>query len=53
MRKSIVAGNWKMHKNVAQTEELLNELIAKIPAKTNAQVIVAPTFVNLQAAARN
>ena len=50
MRKKIVAGNWKMHKNAAQTEELLSELISKIPAQTTAQVIVAPTFVNLQAA---
>ncbi|OXA87619.1 triose-phosphate isomerase [Flavobacterium hercynium] len=50
MRKKIVAGNWKMHKNAAQTEELLSELITKIPAQTTAQVIVAPTFVNLQAA---
>jgi triosephosphate isomerase len=32
MRKKIVAGNWKMHKN-EQTEDLLNELIDKIPLK--------------------
>jgi triosephosphate isomerase len=50
MRKKIVAGNWKMHKNAAQTKELLNELIAKVPSGTTAQVIVAPTFVNLAAA---
>ena len=50
MRKKIVAGNWKMHKNAEQTEDLLNELIAKIPAETDAQVIVAPTFVNLASA---
>ena len=50
MRKKIVAGNWKMHKNAAQTQELLNELTAKIPAETTAQVIVAPTFVNLASA---
>jgi triosephosphate isomerase len=50
MRKKIVAGNWKMHKNAEQTEDLLNELIAKIPTETNAQVIVAPTFVNLASA---
>jgi triosephosphate isomerase len=43
MRKKI-AGNWKMHKNSEQTEDLLNELIAKIPTDTKAQVIVAPTF---------
>ncbi|MBA0885249.1 MAG: hypothetical protein RLZZ540_970 [Bacteroidota bacterium] len=50
MRKKIVAGNWKMHKNAAQTSELLSELLAKVPANTTAQVIVAPTFVNLAAA---
>ncbi len=47
MRKKIVAGNWKMNKNAEQTEDLLNELIAQIPTESNAQVIVAPTFVNL------
>ncbi|MCL6461753.1 MAG: triose-phosphate isomerase [Flavobacterium micromati] len=50
MRKKIVAGNWKMHKNAEQTEDLLNELIAKIPTDTAVQVIVAPTFVNLASA---
>jgi len=50
MRKKIVAGNWKMHKNAEQTEDLLNELIAGIPTESNAQVIVAPTFVNLSSA---
>ena len=50
MRKKIVAGNWKMHKNAEQTEDLLNELIAKIPTETTAQIIVAPTFVNLASA---
>ena len=50
MRKKIVAGNWKMHKNAEQTEDLLNELIAQIPTETNVQVIVAPTFVNLASA---
>ena len=50
MRKKIVAGNWKMHKNAEETENLLNELIAKIPTENKAQVIVAPTFVNLASA---
>ncbi|MEO8255149.1 MAG: triose-phosphate isomerase [Flavobacterium sp.] len=50
MRKKIVAGNWKMHKNAAQTSELLSELMAKVPANTTTQVIVAPTFVNLASA---
>lgn len=50
MRKKIVAGNWKMHKNAEQTEDLLNDLIAKVPTDCDAQVIVAPTFVNLTSA---
>jgi triosephosphate isomerase len=50
MRKKIVAGNWKMHKNAEQTEDLLNELIDKIPFETDVQIIVAPTFVNLSTA---
>ncbi len=50
MRKKIVAGNWKMNKNSEQTEILLNELIAQIPASSNAKVIVAPTFVNIASA---
>ena len=47
MRKKIVAGNWKMHKNATQTAELLNELKTQVATENNKQVIVAPTFVNL------
>ncbi|RZJ30995.1 MAG: triose-phosphate isomerase [Flavobacterium sp.] len=50
MRQKIVAGNWKMNKNAEETEDLLNDLIAKIPTDTDARVIVAPTFVNLASA---
>lgn len=49
MRTKIVAGNWKMNKTLAQTETLLGELAAKVP-DTDAEVIVAPTFVNLSSA---
>jgi len=49
MRTQIVAGNWKMNKNLQETETLLSELSAKLP-DTKAEVIVAPTFVNLPAA---
>lgn len=50
MRQKIVAGNWKMHKNAEETEDLLNELICKLPHDVEAQVIVAPTFINLASA---
>ncbi|MEN3324277.1 triose-phosphate isomerase [Mariniflexile soesokkakense] len=46
MRKQIVAGNWKMNNDLAQTESLITALKAK--SKTsNAEVMVAPTFTNL------
>ena len=50
MRQKIVAGNWKMHKNAEETEDFLNELIDKLPHDTEAQIIVAPTFINLASA---
>ena len=50
MRKKIVAGNWKMNKNAEETEDLLNELINKLPHDIEAQIIVAPTFINLASA---
>ena len=51
MRSKIVAGNWKMNKNLNETKALLEELSGKLP-KTEAEVIVAPTFVNLADTAR-
>ncbi|WP_445384403.1 triose-phosphate isomerase [Robiginitalea sp. IMCC44478] len=51
MRTKIVAGNWKMNKTARETEILLNELSAKLP-DTDAEVMVAPTFVNLADAVR-
>jgi len=50
MRHKIVAGNWKMHKNSEETEDLLNALIDKLPTDKEVQIVVAPTFVNLASA---
>lgn len=50
MRHKIVAGNWKMHKNAEETEDLLNELIEQLPDDVEVEIIVAPTFVNLASA---
>jgi triosephosphate isomerase (TIM) len=49
MRQKIVAGNWKMNKNKQETIALLTELVSKLPS-TSAQIVVAPTFVNLSTA---
>ncbi|WP_103070959.1 triose-phosphate isomerase [Aquimarina sediminis] len=50
MRKKIVAGNWKMNKNLAETKALLSELKTKLTGSTDAEIIVAPTFTNLHSA---
>jgi triosephosphate isomerase len=50
MRKKIVAGNWKMNNDSAQTEALIDELLAKKPEHSVAKIVIAPSFVNLQAA---
>ncbi|MFS4456115.1 triose-phosphate isomerase [Maribacter sp. 2304DJ31-5] len=52
MRNKIVAGNWKMNKNLEETAALLATLSAKLP-DTGAEVMVAPTFVNLPGAVRD
>lgn len=51
MRSKIVAGNWKMNKNLEETQALLTELLQKLP-ETAAEVMVAPTFVNLAEAVK-
>ena len=50
MRKKIVAGNWKMNNNAAETKALIDEILAKKPEHTVAKIVVAPSFVNLQSA---
>ncbi|MEO5788643.1 triose-phosphate isomerase [Gelidibacter sp.] len=46
MRKKIVAGNWKMNNDLAQTETLITELKAQSnPAEV--EVMIAPSFTNL------
>ncbi|THD66430.1 triose-phosphate isomerase [Robertkochia marina] len=46
MRREIVAGNWKMNMDLAQTESLIDELIRTLP-ETKAEVMIAPTFTSL------
>lgn len=46
MRKKIVAGNWKMHNDLAQTEALLKILKEQVIPE-DVTVVVAPSFTNL------
>lgn len=47
MRKNIVAGNWKMNNDLAETQELIAHLKLQMVKEPKAEVYVAPSFVNL------
>ena len=49
LRKKIVAGNWKMNNDLQETELLINELVAETN-RCGCEVMIAPSFVCLQAA---
>lgn len=49
MRKHIVAGNWKMNNDLTQTQTLITALKSQVKT-SNAEVMIAPTFVNLNVA---
>lgn len=54
MRKNIVAGNWKMNNDLSESKKLvkgIKKAIKKNPLD-NTRVIVAPTFVSLNAAVK-
>ncbi len=50
MRKNIIAGNWKMNKDLGEAFQLVSELKTELEDKNlNAEVIVAPPFIALDA----
>ena len=46
MRKKVIAGNWKMNKDVFETAELINGLKKSLD-KTKAEVILCPPYTSL------
>jgi triosephosphate isomerase len=48
MRKIIIAGNWKMNKNLGESVALANEIKAKLPSNSSVEVVICPTFTNLE-----
>lgn len=53
MRKNIVAGNWKMNNDLAETQELISQLKLQMVKDPKATVMVAPPFTNLQTVYRS
>lgn len=51
MRRPIIAGNWKMFKTIAETRSFFDALIPEILNVEHCEIVVAPPFTALAAAA--
>lgn len=45
MRKSVICGNWKMHKTVQESVQLASEIVQKTKNYNNVTIIIAPTYL--------
>ena len=52
MRKKILVGNWKMNKNLSQTDQFLKSINTNLTFDKNKRFIIAPSFVNLEYAVK-
>jgi triosephosphate isomerase len=50
MRRTIIAGNWKMNKTCAEAVELISELIPLVAGRNDVETIVCPAYTALYAA---
>ncbi|MDE2665309.1 MAG: triose-phosphate isomerase [Acidobacteriota bacterium] len=51
-RRPVIAGNWKMHRTVRESVELIRQLKPLVEASSHCDIVVAPPFTALWAAAR-
>ncbi len=51
MRKPMIAGNWKLHKTIPEAIELIEGLKKETAAVADVEIVVAPVFTALAAAA--
>jgi triosephosphate isomerase len=47
----LIAGNWKMHKTLAEARDLAREIVRGVGPKTRAEVVLAPPYTALAAVA--
>ncbi|MGH9357429.1 MAG: triose-phosphate isomerase, partial [Terriglobia bacterium] len=52
VRRPVIAGNWKMHKTIAEAVEFINTLKPKVAGANHCEIVVAPPFTALQAVAQ-
>jgi len=51
MRRMIIAGNWKMNKNIEDTRKFIRELIPLVGDLKDIDIVIAPSYPALSAAA--
>ena len=49
MRKPLIAGNWKLHNTVQQSEQLARDVIEQIGQTEEIEIVIAPVFTALAA----
>ncbi len=47
IRRSIIAGNWKMYKTVPEAESLVKDLLLELPDLSSVDVVICPPFTAL------
>ncbi|MBE9540680.1 MAG: triose-phosphate isomerase, partial [Proteobacteria bacterium] len=47
MRKPLIAGNWKMNKNSAESVELVSQLREMVSDVREVEIVVAPPYTAL------
>jgi triosephosphate isomerase (TIM) len=52
MRRVLIAGNWKMHHDIVDTERVLMDIKAHFLGNSEMDVLICPSFVSLDLASR-
>jgi triosephosphate isomerase len=50
-RNKMIAGNWKMHKNLAEARDLARKIVQGVGGETRVEVVLAPPYTALAAVA--
>ena len=48
MRKPIIAGNWKMHKNPDEAFELMDSMLEDLDVIEGVDVVICPPFTSIE-----
>jgi triosephosphate isomerase len=49
LRRPLIAGNWKMHKTIAEAEAFIQALLPRVSTVSHADVAICPSFLALEA----